>query len=161
MDKRWGRLGLIVLVVIGVVLTKGDFVISQGMDAVYDDNLVISKVEDRYGINKSSTSFDSNYYQAYFKISGCYTIWEYDSEEDCNLDLSYTFDLANEKAKLVHVTSDGHVTTIVEGKHSENPNQRGSLTLPIKKGLNRLKIIGHKKSAIDLTLQVDKGAFKN
>ncbi|WP_259473383.1 hypothetical protein [Clostridium estertheticum] len=65
----------------------------------------------------------------------------------------------------VCVTVHGHSTVTDYGNEhayilKPSPYRPASLTVPIKKGNNRIKVIGYEKADIDIELHIDKGTFK-
>lgn len=72
----------------------------------------------------------------------------------------YILSVKSGKAKIVLISPANTVVNLVENTHKATMKGTTSLTLPIKKGNNRTKLVGYKKADIDIELHIEKGIFE-
>lgn len=72
----------------------------------------------------------------YSSFYGSYTIWIIETKEVSSIKIDYYSKLKKGKFKVVLVTPEKDVESIFE------QNQYGNTTLPLKKGRNRIKMVG-------------------
>ncbi|WP_032122963.1 hypothetical protein [Clostridium amazonitimonense] len=130
------------------------------MDKVYNNNSKIANESDSFGLDKSEETVKEERYKGKLKLSGSGTIWTYESDEDFDLQIPYTLSVKSGKAKIVLISPDNTVVTLVENTAKANVEGKTTITAPIKKGTNRIKLIGYEKADIDVELNIDKGTFK-
>lgn len=126
---------------------------------LYDKNEEISKTTDSYNILNSNSSVDNNEYKDSTNLTGYETIWSYDSFKDVDLEISCSFKVENSKAKLVFINQNNEITNLIECSSKSDSKENITLTLPIKEGFNRIKLVGKNRAKIDLTLKIDEGTF--
>ncbi|WP_425448861.1 hypothetical protein [Dethiothermospora halolimnae] len=146
---------VILIVVITLVIGCND-----ETGKVYSDENEISAKYDTFSLDEDSETIEQGKYKGTFKLSGMGTIWKYQSDDDINLEVPYKFSVQKGKAKLVLISPDDTIVNLIEITNSSSEKKEKSLTLPIKKGLNRMKVVGHDKASIDMEIQIDKGSFK-
>ncbi len=152
-----------VVVAISIISMKNYLFIGVGnstMNKVYNDNSKIADVFDTFGIDESKQTIESGSYKGKLKLSGSLTVWSYESSEDIELEVPYTFSVKGGKAKIVLISPDNTVTTLIENTDKATVDGQTTLTVQIKKGINRIKLVGYKKSEIDVELHIDKGTFQ-
>lgn len=130
------------------------------MNKIYNDNSKIANVSDTFGLDESTETIKSGIYKGKLKLSGCGTIWTYQSSTDFDLKIPYTLSVNSGKAKIVLISPDNTVVNLVENTDEATIKGVTSLTAPIKKGNNRIKVVGYEKSDIDIELHIDKGTFE-
>ncbi len=130
------------------------------MDRVYNDDSKIANDSDTFGLDESDETIKEGVYKGKFKLSGSGTIWTYESDEDFDLQVPYTLSVKSGKAKIVSISPDNTVVTRVENTAKSSVEGNTTLTIPIKKGINRIKLVGYKKADIELELHIEKGEFK-
>ncbi|NFL78782.1 50S ribosomal protein L7ae [Clostridium sporogenes] len=133
---------------------------NNNMDKIYNDNSKIATEYDTFGLDKSDETIESGIYKGQLKLSGSGTIWTYESSSDINLKVPYLLSVKSGKAKIVLISPDNKVVNLVENTDKATMKESTSLTLPIKKGKNRIKLVGYKKADIDIELHIEKGKFK-
>ncbi|KOY67466.1 hypothetical protein [Clostridium sporogenes] len=133
---------------------------NNNMDKIYNDNSKIATEYDTFGLDKSDETIESGIYKGQLKLSGSGTIWTYESSSDINLKVPYLLSVKSGKAKIVLISTDNKVVNLVENTDKATMKESTSLTLPIKKGKNRIKLVGYKKADIDIELHIEKGKFK-
>ncbi|AKA68856.1 hypothetical protein [Clostridium scatologenes] len=127
---------------------------------VYDDNSKICKEYDTFGMDNSNEKVEQGVYKANLKISGDTTIWEYKSDKDFDLKVPYNLYVKSGKGKIVLISPDNKVTTLVEKSSKAGNGGKESMMLSIKKGNNRIKLVGYKKADMNVEIHLDKGNFK-
>ncbi|EJO5347113.1 50S ribosomal protein L7ae [Clostridium botulinum] len=133
---------------------------NNNMDKIYNDNSKIANEYDTFGLDKSDETIESRIYKGKLKLSGSGTIWTYESSSDINLKVPYLLSVKSGKAKIVLIYPDNKVVNLVENTDKATMKENTSLTLPIKKGKNRIKLVGYKKADIDIELHIEKGTFE-
>ena len=131
------------------------------MDKVYNDNSKIASESNTFGLDESEEAIESGTYKAKLKLSGSGTIWEYESDSDVDIEVPYILSVKSGKAKIVLISPDNTVTNLVENTDKATMNGTTTITVPIKKGNNRIKVVGYKKADIDIELYIEQGTFKN
>jgi hypothetical protein len=148
----------LIIVTVGVINFIG--VGNNKMNKIYNDNSIIADKADCWGIDESEQTAELGMYKGKLKLSGCGTIWKYESSEEFDLKVPYTLLVKSQKAKIVLVSPDNTVTTLIENTNKSTVNGSTTITVPIKKGINRIKLVGYKKSEIEVELHIDKGTFE-
>lgn len=133
---------------------------SENMNKIYNDNKKISSKYDSYTLNESVQSVEKGIFTGDFNITGSLTLWSYDSKEDVDIKAPYNLSVKSGKAKLVLITPDNQVVDLVENSINSDVNGNTTISVPVKKGLNRIKIIGYEQASLHLDLHIDKGEFK-
>ncbi|GAA0085303.1 lipoprotein [Clostridium sp. CTA-7] len=129
-------------------------------NSIYDNNAKIAKSYDSFGLDDSKETIESGVYTGKLKLSGCGTIWRYESDSDFNLEAPCKLSVKSGKAKIVLISPDDTVTNLVEISNKDTTDENTTLTLPIKKGINRIKIVGYDKADINIELNITKGDFQ-
>lgn len=132
---------------------------SANMNKIYSDNKKIASEDDSYTLNKSVTNLENGTFTGSFKLSGSLTLWSYDSDKDDNLQVPYNLSVKSGKAKLVLITPDNEVVDLVENSKNAAISEDTTINVPLKKGNNRIRLIGYKQSSIHLNMKIDKGEF--
>lgn len=132
---------------------------SNTTDKAYNNDSEISSLKDDFQLNSSTETSANAVYKGKYKLSGCKTIWKFESDSDYDLEVPYTLSVKHGKAKIVLISPDNKVTTLVENTDKATPANATSLTVPIKKGSNRIKIVGYDKADVEIEVHIDKGQF--
>lgn len=106
------------------------------------------------------------------KMQGMDIIWDYNTDEDIRRQMYYNLDVTSGKAKLILVEPDNTVITLVEKDSSVSEDSQVSelstpdnfdettsteesmVTLDIKKGKNRIKIVCGKGTSFTLSFRI-------
>ena len=89
-------------------------------------------------------------------FSGTKTIWSHQAKDDINIKLSYMLSVTEGgKAKLVLTTPDNEVIIIAENTNNSVMSEMKSETITLKKGNNRIKIVGQDSTKLQLKLNTD------
>lgn len=123
----------------------------------YDDNNKISQ-NDRYAKEMSVfNTADGVYSFTASKFSGRETLWTKSLNADRDLEIQFKFGLSNGKAKVVHIDSEGNVTTLIECTPDTSTDGFVTKTVSLSSGHNRLKIVGYDCEDIDLQMLFEEG----
>lgn len=154
--KKRKILVIMTIIMISLLIGCGD----NFMDRVYNDDSKIANEYDTFSLDESDETIEEGVYKGKFKLSGSGTIWTYESDEDFDLQAPYILSVKSGKAKIVLISPDNTVVTLVENTAKSTVEGNTALTVPIKKGINRIKLVGYKKADIELELHIEKGEFK-
>jgi len=119
----------------------------------YYDTNKIAAAEDRYSKENSVFNpIDNGYSLEVKKFDGRQTLWTKTLEDDEEINIKIKLSLSEGTVKIVHVDGDGHVTTIIECTPDDCVEEDIVKTVSLKRGLNKIKIIGYGCKNIDLEL---------
>ena len=76
------------------------------------------------------------------KLEGMDTIWEFNTDEPTEVNISCNLTVTSGKAKLVYIDPDGTVTTIAECIAGEENEQSVSESIKAEEGENRIRLVG-------------------
>lgn len=128
-------------------------------DKIYNNDSKIASLSDDFLLDSDTETVESGIYKGKFKLSGSKTIWTYESSSDFDLKVPYKLSLKSGKAKIILITPDNRVINLVENTNKSPVNESALLIIPIKKGNNRIKLVGYKKADINIELQIKEGNF--
>ncbi len=148
------KLGVILVVSISL-LTGCDI-----SNRIYYDNSKIIKDYDSLNIDMIEETAGDATYSAILKLSGSATIWKYESDKDITLKAPYDLLVKSGKAKIVLISPDNKITTLIESSGESVGRKTSVFKLNIKKGYNRIKLVGYEKADIDLEIHIEKGEFQ-
>lgn len=116
----------------------------------YDSDEKISQIEDHYAQELSVFNcVNGECSLTVSKFDGRRTLWTETLDKSQNIDIKFSFSLSNGMAKIVHIDVNGNVTTIIECSPDTSADGFITKTVSLKKGQNRLKIIGYDCEDID------------
>lgn len=151
--------GLLVLSVLSVGTLTGCN--NSEINQWYNNDSKIAKDTDRYAIDTSNRSAENGLYKGKTTLTGTLTVWEYTARADEMLVVPYNFTVSKGNAKLVHISEDKTVTTMLEKtEKGSDIAQKGTIKIPLKKGLNRLKLVGQHAATYSIELNIQKGTFR-
>jgi hypothetical protein len=129
------------------------------LNAIYDDNATIAKSGDSYSISGAGSIKTGNELSVNTAtITGTRTIWRYNTDSDVDVTFYYSLSVtAGGKAKLVLITPDDEVIILFENTDNASNIEMQSITLSLKAGNNRIKIVGYDAPKIDLKLSIEVG----
>lgn len=117
----------------------------------YDSDEKIAQMEDRYAKEVSVfNSIDGGYSLTVSKFNGRETLWTETVEDDQDIEMDFSFRLSKGQAKIVHVDSEGSVTTVIECMPETSTDGFVTKTVSLKSGKNRLKIVGYDCEDVEL-----------
>ena len=91
------------------------------------------------------------------KLEGMDTIWEFDADEAEEVNISYSLTVTSGKAKLVYVSPDETVTTLVECIADGENEQSASEFIEVEKGENRIRLVGAEGTSLEYEFTADTG----
>lgn len=146
-------------VFIGICILLIIFLNSCGnsKNLLYTDKSKISGQGNSYNLNVEEQCIDDNSYKGKIKFEGMDTIWEYDCNSENKVEISYLLSVSKGSAKLVLITPDNEVKTIVESSKEDNNNTLETTILDLQKGENRIKLVAKNNSKINLEMKASEG----
>lgn len=119
----------------------------------YDSAEKIAQEADRYAKAVSVfNTIDGGYSLTVSQFDGRQTLWTDTVEEEQDIEIDFSFFLSKGQAKIVHIDAEGNVTTIIERVPENATTEFVTKTVTLKKGKNRLKIVGYDCEDIDLKM---------
>lgn len=119
----------------------------------YNSDKKIAQKEDRYA--KESSVFnpiDGGYSLMVSKFDGYETLWSKNVKEEKTIEIDFSFSLSKGQAKIVHIDEDDNVTTVMECMPEDVTDEIVTKIVSLKKGKNRLKIVGYDCEDVDLKM---------
>lgn len=122
----------------------------------YDAVEKISQMEDHYAKENSVFNpIERGYSLTVSKFDGRQTLWTGIAEDDQDIEIDFSFSLTKGQAKVVHIDSEGNVTTVIECSPETSTDGFVTKTVSLKCGQNRLKIVGYACEDIELVLSFE------
>lgn len=119
----------------------------------YDSNNKIVQAEDRYAKESSVfNSIDGGYSLTASKFDGRETLWSDILEENQDVEIDFSFSLSKGQAKIVYIDDEGNVITVIECTPETTTDGYVSKAVSLKKGQNRLKIVGYDCEDIEVEM---------
>lgn len=147
--------GTVILIAAVLVLAA-----CSGIAAIYEDETKILDDSDTYNlVSVKQTITDQQLSFTADKIEGTETIWTYDAEEATELDMAGLITVTSGKAKLVFLSPDDNLTSLIEITEPNGEGEEFRSTLPVKEGRNRIKIVAGEDTKLDLELTIPEGEF--
>ena len=129
-------------------------------NATYDDDAKIAGSGDSSSTSSSSMYIFGDDFTQTAVITGTRTIWRYKADHDFDLTISYLLSVSEGgKAKLVLISPDDKVTTIIENADNTVYDEMKTKSIALKKGVNRIKIVGQEKPKFELKLHIEEGRY--
>ena len=153
MKRMWKIItaaGLSVLLLPGCVMNTGA--------RVYDNERALSGEANSYNLtNYSGAQSDHTVSGSAEKLEGMDTIWDYDADERGEVNISYSLAVVSGKAKLIYVSPDETVTTLVECIADGENEQSASEFIEVEKGENRIRLVGAEGTSLEYEFTADMG----
>ncbi|MDO4275649.1 MAG: hypothetical protein Q4D16_18420 [Eubacteriales bacterium] len=113
----------------------------------------IAETEDRYAEESFVFSpIDGGCSLVVAKFDGRDTLWTKSLEDNKEIEIKIKLSLSEGTIKVVHIDEDGDVITIIEYTGDNSTDGYVSKKVSLKKGLNRIKIVGYGCRNINLEL---------
>ena len=106
---------------------------------IYNDDKKIAADSDTFSISNSEGEVINNEYKEQLTLDGDYTIWQCDCDSDRQTEVAYSLKASNGSAKLVLITPDNKVNTIVQVTDKKNKSEMTKVKLDLGRGKNRIK----------------------
>lgn len=132
---------------------------SGKISSIYNDDKEIASVNNSYNLNDSEQQIDNQKFTGTVEFEGMDTIWKFDSENDVEIDMTYLLKISQGKAKLVLISPDGTLTTLIETNKDSEVEDYAVNTLFIKEGVNKIKLVAADKANIEFDINIDYGTF--
>ncbi len=126
----------------------------------YTDDIKIASEQCNYASTFQMQNIVGNEYRGDMGFEGLATLWSSSAEAYQEVPLSYFLGVTAGQAKLVLVTAEGDLTTITEVSADQEPEQQGTLSLPLQKGKNRLRLAALPGTRLTIQLQTNTGTFQ-
>ena len=122
----------------------------------YDNTEKIVSSGDRYAKEMSVFNHvNGEYSLTVSKFNGRETLWTKSYKEACEVMLEVSLVISEGQAKLVHIDEEDNVTTIVECVPENCAEEAVTVPVAMKKGKNRLKIVGYDCKDLELKMVFD------
>lgn len=118
----------------------------------YENNEKISQNDHYSKVMSVFNTMDGGYSLTADKFNGYETLWTKSLKEDTDLEIRLDLSLTRGQAKVVHIDSGDNVTKLVECTPDTSTDGYVSKTVSLKKGRNRLKIVGYDCDELDLKM---------
>lgn len=146
---------LLILVIIMIVTTGCS---KNYMTSIYNDNDRIISSTNSYNLDGvEQTISDKNIKGTVGKFEGMDTIWTYEADEDMELEITYLLNLTKGHVKLVLISPDNTFTDIIERSSQASVTDYATSTIQIKKGFNRIKMVGSKDCNVKFDITIPCG----
>lgn len=123
--------------------------------AVYDDEKKIASRSNTYNkVNYKQVEVGDTVELSCQVFEGMDTIWTRTLKEDASMVMSYDMEVTNGKAKLVLILPDDSMETIAEVSQEQGTDAGEEITLELKEGLNRIKLVGGEDTSVKLEMTV-------
>lgn len=153
MKKKW-----LLLVSVIFALAAGGCS-GEYMESIYGNDSKIAEESDTYNRVKFIQNIKNNKCTVNAgKMEGMYTIWNCKAPDDTEMDIVYDISVEKGKFKLVLITPDDTVETVVEVT-AKAGEENSETKLELKKGKNRMKAVAGKDTKFKMELSVSEGSF--
>lgn len=125
---------------------------------VYDNERALAGKSNSYNlVNYSGSMSDNTVSGSAEKLEGMDTIWEFNTDEPTEVNISCNLTVTSGKAKLVYIDPDGTVTTIAECIAGEENEQSVSESIKAEEGENRMRLVGAEDTSLEYEFTADTG----
>lgn len=129
--------------------------------SIYDSDEQISSSSNVYNLINVTQSIEGEKFTGEIeKFEGMDTIWSYEATEDMELEITYLLNPSKGRVKLVLISPDGSLTNVIERSEEATFTDYATSTVQIKKGTNRMKVVGGKDCSIKFDITIPCGEFK-
>lgn len=153
MKRMWKIMtaaGLSVLLLSGCVMNTGA--------RVYDNERALAGDSNSYNLtNYSGSQSDQTVSGSAEKLEGMDTIWEFDTDEEKEVNISYSLTVTAGKAKLIYVSPYRTVTTLAECIAGEENEKSLSESIEVKARENRIRLVGAQDTSLEYEFTADMG----
>ncbi|MBQ8800585.1 MAG: hypothetical protein IJZ55_13605 [Lachnospiraceae bacterium] len=119
----------------------------------YNDSEKIAASGDRYAKEMSVFNHvNGEYSLTVSKFNGRQTLWTKSFKEEQEVSIDLSFVLSKGQAKVVHIDGDDTVTTVMECTPDTCTEETVTVSVTMKKGKNRIKIVGYDCEDLELKM---------
>lgn len=134
---------------------------NNDIPSIYNSDIKISSITNSYNLVNATQIIEGDKFTGEVeKFEGMDTIWTYEATDDMVLEITYLLNAVKGKVKLVLISPDGSLTNVIERSDYGTFTDYATSTIPIKKGTNRLKMVGSKDCSVQFELTIPCGKFK-
>ncbi len=151
-----------VIVILFAAIFTGVFMITTFLPASFYDNPdLLTRFDGANKVRYRHSTQDGVITVTCGKMTGADVIWKYTADADISRQMQYTFQVTKGKAKLILITPDNNVTTLVEqdsaavnDPESSESDFEHTIDLALKKGKNQIKIVCAKGTSFSLLFEI-------
>lgn len=156
MNIKRKYIGLLVLIVI-----LGTGCTNNYIESIYNSDDKISSTTNSFTIVNSTQSIEGEKFVGEAeKFEGMDTIWTYEATEDRELKITYLLNARKGSVKLVLINPDNSLTNIIERSDDATFTDYATSTVQIKKGTNRIKMVGSKDCSVEFEIIIPCGELE-
>lgn len=127
---------------------------------VYDDEEALARTSNTYRIiGQSVRIVNQNCVGSMQRFEGMNTLWTSTVSNDGSIDITYKLSVSGGKLKLVLITPDDAVTTLVEITPDTTMEDYETISVEVKKGENRIKLVGSGAEKLNFDITIPIGEF--
>lgn len=128
-------------------------------NSIYHDTTQLTSLTNAYSIDEQQQKQDCKDGSLFCSVvfDGMDTLWDFNAEKDCTVDAYFRLEVTKGKAKLILITADGNIKTIVEKTEKSRQSDLTKMNLELLEGYNRIKLVAEENSQINLELQMEQG----
>lgn len=131
------------------------------MTSIYNSDDKISSTTNSYNLDGITQTIEGEKFAGEVeKFEGMDTIWTYEATEDMELEMTYLLNAMKGNVKLVLISPDDSLTNVIERSDDATFTDYATSTMQIKKGTNRLKMVGGKDCSVKFEITIPCGEFK-
>ncbi len=130
------------------------------MAEIYDDVEKLANNFSSYRMEDAEQTIDGMRMNGTFqKLNGMVMFWTYEPKEDTVVDIRYLLKVTFGKVKLILVDGNNRIETVTEMTRQENMEGSRTVTLSIKAGYNRLKLVGTQDAVVEYDIELNAGGL--
>ena len=130
----------------------------SGVANIYDDNSRIASDTNTFNLDAIEQEIQGTTFSASVeRMEGMDTVWTMESAETTDIDIAYDITSYSGKVKLVLISPDGELTTLVEC--TSDTNSSDNTTLSLQQGEYRIKLVAGENTKFDISLSVTDGTL--
>lgn len=150
---------LLIVAIFALVLNGCSTNLMSLMSSIYNDEEKIASGTNSFSLNESEQKIEEQKFSGTVEFEGMQTIWTFDSEQDTEIDMNYLFKVSKGKAKLVLISPDETLTTLLETTKNSDVKDYAVNHISVKKGLNRIKLVAANNAKIEFDININYGTF--
>lgn len=149
---------VIILILLAILLVGCQ---NSSFTSIYNDDNKIVSGSNTFSLTNYEQDIDGQrYFGTVNSMDGMDTIWIYEATEDTKIDMRYLLTVQKGKVKLVLISPDKSLTTLVESTNKSDLKDYATNKLFIKKGLNRIKFVADENAKFDFDIIITEGEFQ-
>lgn len=133
---------------------------TMSADKLYTNDAKIASSRDSYSIHSPVQIATQTEYRGDLEMEGIATLWSCSPEEAQQASVSYFLEVTAGQAKIAFVSADGSITLLAETAAEQGQEQQGTISLPLQKGENRLRLITSPGARLTIQLRTNTGTFQ-